>query len=61
MDVNRAYFYAKAVRPTYTKLPAEDPRSGEAGVVGKLMMSMHGTRDATQNLADEYRQVRVLT
>ena len=54
VDVSRAYFYAKSVRPTYIKLPDEDPRSNEPGVVGKLMMSMYGTRDAAQNWAEEY-------
>ena len=54
VDVRRAHFYAKALRPTYIKLPSEDPRSGETGVVGKLMMSMYGTRDAAQNWAEEY-------
>ena len=54
MDVSRAYFYAKSVRPTYIKLPSEDPRAGEEGIVGKLMMSMYGTRDAAQNWAEEY-------
>ena len=54
MDVSRAYFYAQAVRPTYIKLPSEDPRSGETGVAGKLMMSMYDTRDAAQNWAEEY-------
>ena len=54
VDVSRAHFYAKAVRPTHIKLPGEDPRSGETGVVGKLMMSMYGTRDAAQNWAEEY-------
>ena len=54
IDVCRAYFYAKAVRPTYIKLPSEDPRSSEEGLVGKLMMSMYGTRDAAQNWAEEY-------
>ena len=49
MDVSRAYIYAKAVRPTYIKLATEDLRSGDAGVVGKLMMSMYGARDAAQN------------
>ena len=54
VDVSRAYFYARSVRPTFIKLPDEDPRSGEAGLVGKLMMSMYGTRDAAQNWAEEY-------
>ena len=54
VDVSRAYFYAKSVRPTYIKLPAEDPRAHKDGVVGKLMMSMYGTRDAAQNWSEEY-------
>ena len=54
IDVKRAYFCATAVRPTYIELPAEDPRSGEDGLVGKVMMSMCGTRDAAQNWAEEY-------
>ena len=29
IDVSRAYFYAKSVRPTYIKLPAEDPGANE--------------------------------
>ena len=41
IDVSRAYFYAKSVRPTYIKLPEEDPRSGEGGLVGKLKYSMY--------------------
>ena len=32
VDISRAYFYAKSVRPTYIKLPSEDPRSGEPGL-----------------------------
>ena len=54
INVSRAYFNAKAVRLTYFKLPAEDPRASEEELVGKLMMSMHGTRDAAQNWAEEY-------
>ena len=54
VDVSRAYFYAKSIRPTYIKLPDEDPRAGEQGTVGKLMMSMYGTRDAAQNWSEEY-------
>ena len=50
---SRAYFYAKSIRPTYIKLPAEDTRSGEPGVCGKLM-SMYGTRDAALNWAEAY-------
>ena len=54
MDVSRAYFYARCIRPTYIKLPAEDPRSSESGVCGKLLFSMYGTRDAALNWCNEY-------
>ena len=30
-DVSRAYFYAKAERPVYVKLPAEDMEPGDEG------------------------------
>ena len=49
VDISRAYFYAMSIRPTYIKLPSEDPRAAEEGVCGKLLMSMYGTRDAAQN------------
>ena len=54
-DVSRAYFYAKAVRPVYVKLPDEDMTEGDECRCGKLMMSMYGTRDAALNGALEYR------
>ena len=42
-DVSRAYFNAKAIRDVFIKLPQEDPRYGEPGICGKLMLSMYGT------------------
>ena len=53
-DVSRAYFYAKAVRPVYVKLPSEDTDEGDEGRCGKLKMSMYGTRDAALNWSLEY-------
>ena len=53
-DVSRAYFYAKAVRPVYVRLPAEDKEVGDEGKCGKLNMSMYGTRDAALNWSMEY-------
>jgi hypothetical protein len=53
-DVSRAYFYAKAVRPVYVKLPAEDVEPGDEHRCGKLFMSMCGTRDAALNWALDY-------
>jgi hypothetical protein len=48
-DVSRAYFYAKAVRPVYVKLPDEDFETGDENMCGRLVMSMYGTRDAAMN------------
>ena len=53
-DVSRAYFYAPAVRPVYVRLPDEDKQPGDDGLVGRLEMSMYGTRDAANNWAAEY-------
>ena len=53
-DVSRAYFYARAVRPVYVRLPEEDTEAGDEGKCGKLLMSMYGTRDAALNWALEY-------
>ena len=36
-DVSRAYFYAKAVRPVYVKLPEEDTDPGDEGKCGKVL------------------------
>ena len=53
-DVSRAYFYAKAVRPVYVRLPEEDMAEGDESRCGRLMMSMYGTRDADLNWALGY-------
>ena len=53
-DVSRAYFYAPAVRPVYVRLAAEDFNPGDEGLVGRLKMSMYGTRDAAANWSAEY-------
>ena len=52
-DVSRAYFYAKAVRPVYVQLPAEDFEEGDEHNCGELIMSMYGTRDAAVNWSAE--------
>jgi hypothetical protein len=58
-DVSRAYFYAKAVRPVYVKLPDEDREEGDEARCGKLLMSMYGTRDAALNWSQEYTRTLV--
>ena len=55
-DVSRAYFYAKAVRPVYVKLPEEDIEKGDEHKCGRLKMSMYGTRDAALNWSLEYAE-----
>ena len=54
LDVSRAHWYAKAKRDVYIKLPAEDPRSGDPSICGKLCKSMYGTLDAAQLWAEDY-------
>ena len=50
-DVRRAYFYAKASRDIYIEIPSEDPEAGP-NVLGKLELSLYGTRDAAKNWQD---------
>ena len=54
MDVSRVYFYARSIRPTFVKLPAQDPKSSDPSICGKLLFSMYGTRDAAQNWCNAY-------
>ena len=51
IDVKRAYFYAKAKKDIFVKLPPED---AEPGMCGRLLKSMYGTRDAASNWEDCY-------
>ena len=50
-DVKSAYFYAKAKKDIFIRLPEEDH---EPGMCGKLLKSMYGTRDAASNWEDCY-------
>ena len=56
IDISRAYFQAAAVRNVYVQLPDEDY---EAGMCGKLLKSMYGTRDAAQNWRAEYTEFMI--
>ena len=47
VDVKRAYFYAKAKKDIFIRLPEEDV---EPGMCGRLLKSMYGTRDAASNV-----------
>ncbi len=58
-DVSRAYFYARAKRPVYVKLPDEDKEEGDEMKCGRLVMSMYGTRDAATNWASEYTETLI--
>ena len=54
VDVKRAYFYAKSTRPIYVEIPVEDYEPGDELNVGRLNLSLYGTRDAAQNWSKEY-------
>ena len=47
-DVKRAYFHAPAERELYEEVPREDPK-WEPGLLGRLKLSLYGTRDAAAN------------
>ena len=49
MDVKRAFLYAPVTREVFIDLPAEALGPGEEGMIGRLLKSMYGTRDAPQN------------
>ena len=57
LDVKRAFLYGKVTRPIFTKLPREDPRFGEPGIVWRLEKAMYGTRDAPAIWQREVRRV----
>jgi hypothetical protein len=54
IDVRRAYFYAPAQRAVYIEIPIEDREPGDEDKVGKLNLSLYGTRDAALNWTAEY-------
>ena len=54
VDVKRAYFCAKSTRPVYTEIPIDDYEPGDEHKVGKLNLSLYGTRDAAPNWCREY-------
>ena len=56
-DVKRAYFYAPATRPVYITIPDEDYEEGDEHRVGRLNLSLYGTRDAAMNWAAKYTEV----
>ena len=56
-DVERAYFYAPTTRPIYINIPDEDKEIGDEFKVGKLNLSLYGTRDAAKNWAKKFTEV----
>ena len=55
IDISRAYFNAKVDKdkPTYVALPAEHPQY-QAGMCGRLLRHMYGTRAAAEGWQSEY-------
>ena len=58
-DVARAFFEAGTSRDICIELPEEDKIEGEGDMVGKLRMSLYGTRDAAANFQEEVRRFMV--
>ena len=56
VDVKRAYVYGKAQRPVFIEIPIEDWAPGGEQLVGKLNLSLYGTRDAAMNWTREYTE-----
>ena len=54
VDVRRAHFHAPATRDVYVVLPEEYKPGGDRNVLGKLQMSLYGTRDASANWEKAY-------
>ena len=57
-DVKRAHFYSDATTELYVELPAEAKKPGE-DLVGKLLKSLYGTRDAPLNWELQIRKVMI--
>ncbi len=56
LDVKRAFLYGRMKRRVYIRLPPEDPRSREPGILGRLERAMYGCRDAPQIWQGEVRR-----
>ena len=56
VNVKRAYFYARSRRPVYIEIPIEDFEPRDEHMVGRLNLSLKGTRDAVQNWTREYTE-----
>ena len=54
IHVKRKYFYAEAPWEIFVEIPLEDWEPGDEMMVAKLNLSIYGTRDAAQNLKEEY-------
>ena len=54
IDVRRADFYAKTIRPVYIEIPKEDWEPGDEDRIARLSFRFYGTRDAAQNWTAEY-------
>ena len=54
--VSRAFFHAKANRQVFVQFAKEDTEAGQEHMCGRLKYNMYVTRDAAQNLYDEYSQ-----
>ena len=49
LDRKRFHFYSKATRELYAEIPSEGKEPEDGDVVGRLVRSLYGTRDAPMN------------
>ena len=54
--MSSAHFHAPACRDLFVELPPEDALVARGDVVGHLVMSMYGTRDAAHNWEAAYSE-----
>ena len=58
-DIKRAYFFARAKRPIFIEILVEDRVLGDEDKIGRLTLSLYGTRDAAMNWQDEFTSTLV--
>ena len=59
VDVSRAYFHAPCHKPTYIEIPEEDRGEHDHDKIGKLRVSLYGTREAQVNWEKTYVDVLI--
>ena len=56
VDMRKAYFYALVTRRIFVHIRVEDRAPEDEGKVARLNLSLYGTQDVAQNLANTFKQ-----